>query len=291
MAIIKKRFISFLIILAIYVIAFVIAYLAFTLSKNMHILLSTLIANVCATIAVWIFGIIFKNSSVYDPYWSVAPIVIIIFWIFKMDTAWSLNEILFFSAIFIWGMRLTINWAIRFKGMDHQDWRYSMLRQKNIHMWFFTNLMGINMMPTLIVYIALIPAYYGIGLEKRANLGTIIGFLICIAAALLQYFADKQMGRFKREKTSQQYIDRGLWRYSRHPNYFGEVIFWWGIWIMQVSLQPAVWWAVFGPISMTILFLSVSIPMMENHIIASRPGYVHYQKKVSMLFPWLRARA
>jgi steroid 5-alpha reductase family enzyme len=291
MATIKKRFISFLIILAIYVIAFVIAYLAFTLSRNMHLLLSTLIANACATITVWIFGIIFKNSSVYDPYWSVAPIAIIIFWIFKMDAAWSLNETLFLSAIFIWGTRLTINWAIRFKGMDHQDWRYSMLRQKNVHMWFFTNLMGINMMPTLIVYIALIPAYYGIGLEKGTNILTFFGFTICLSAALIQYFADKQMGLFKKEKTAGMYIDSGLWRYSRHPNYFGEVIFWWGIWVMQISLNTSIWLTVFGPILMTLLFVSISIPMMEKHIMASKPSYIDYQKKVSMLIPWLRARA
>ncbi len=291
MARIKKRIVSFLIILAIYIIAFFVSSLAIRLLDGMHLILSTLIANVLATIVVWAFGILFKNSSVYDPYWSVAPIMIILFWIIRAGSMWSMNDLLFFLAILLWGTRLTVNWAIRFKGIKHQDWRYSMLRQKDPRMWFFTNLMGINMMPTLIVYAALIPTYYGIGLEKSINVGTFFGFLICLSAAFLQYFADKQMGLFKQERTPGRYIDRGLWRYSRHPNYFGEVIFWWGIWIMQISLDAHIWLTVLGPILMTLLFISVSIPMMEKHILASKPDYADYQKIVSMMLPLPRKRA
>jgi steroid 5-alpha reductase family enzyme len=287
---VKKRSVSFLIILAIYAVAFITSYFLMMFIRGMHLLLSTLIANIAATIVVWVFGIIFKNSSVYDPYWSVAPIVIILFWIIKSVLVFTINEALFLSAVLIWGVRLTLNWAIRFKGMGHQDWRYSMLKQKNPRMWFFTNLMGINIMPTLIVYVCLIPAYYGIGLKVSANILTILGFVICVSATFIQYFADKQMGLFKKERLSLLYIDRGLWRYSRHPNYFGEVFFWWGIWIMQMSIDPSIWLSILGPISMTILFISVSIPIMEKHMLSRIPGYKVYQKKVSILIPWFRAK-
>jgi steroid 5-alpha reductase family enzyme len=85
----------------------------------MHILISTLLADIAATIVVWLCGIFLNNSSsVYDPYWSAAPIFILISWIFVLDVQVTAAEILFIIAILVWGFRLTLNWAVRWKGMD-----------------------------------------------------------------------------------------------------------------------------------------------------------------------------
>ncbi|MDD5017054.1 MAG: DUF1295 domain-containing protein, partial [Eubacteriales bacterium] len=75
----------------------------------------------------------------------------------------------------------------------------------------------------------------------------------------------------------------GLWRYSRHPNYLGEVLFWWGVWVIQMSVLPALWWTIFAPTAMTLLFLFISIPMMEKRLLASKEGYAAYKKSTSML--------
>ena len=142
-----------------------------------------------------------------------------------------------------------------------------------------------------LVFLALIPAYFGIGSEGTVNNLTVIGFAICIGAVLIQSFADKQMDFFRKNKSfKNQCIDRGLWRYSRHPNYFGEVLFWWGIWLMQVGANPQIWATVIGPVVMTLLFLFISILMMEKYILTSKSSYGSYKKQVSMFIPWFRTR-
>ena len=315
---------SFIIIIIIYTIAFFTGFFTVKLLYGageiydayggIHLLLVFFVADIITTTVVWIFGIIFNNSSVYDPYWSVAPVAIIVSWIIIKQQTESLSnsnlsaiEILFLLAIVIWGMRLTVNWAIRWKGLNHQDWRYIMLKTRSPKMWFLTNLAGINMMPTIIVYFALTPAFFGVFNElfNRAEFLTVslsrlnservlpswitmAGFIICILSVVIAAISDIQLDNFR--KKSKNHIDRGIWRYSRHPNYFGEVSFWWGIWLMQFGVAPNIWVTVIGPVLMTILFVFVSIPMMEKHIILSKPSYKDYKKRVSMLIPWFRFR-
>jgi len=288
---IKNRTISFLIILVIYILAFLAGLLIFKLSSNMHVLVSIFLADIAATLVVWGFGILFSNSSVYDPYWSVAPLIILSCWIIIKGLSFSIADILFLIAIIVWGIRLTLNWAIRWRGLHHQDWRYTMLKEKSPRLWFFTNLIGINVMPTVVVFIALTPAYFGIGQEGSINILTGIGFTICMGAVLIESIADRQMDLFRKDKSHKnQYIDKGLWRYSRHPNYFGEISFWWGIWLIQMGTAPQKWATLIGPIAVSLLFIFISIPMMEKHILATNSTYSLYQKQVSMLKPMFRKR-
>jgi len=281
---IKNRTVSFLIVLAIYILAFAIGLLVFKLSSGMHMLISTLLADIAATLIVWGFGILFLNSSIYDPYWSVAPLAILSLWIVIKEISFSVTNILFIIAIAIWGIRLTVNWATRWKGLHHQDWRYTMLKNKSPRLWFFTNLFGINLMPTVTVFIALTPVYFGIGQEKPLSILMGFGFAICIYAILIQTISDIQMDLFRKNSSNKnKHIDKGLWKYSRHPNYLGEISFWWGVWLMQMGTAPSIWATVVGPILVTLLFIFVSIPMMEKHILASKPTYSHYQKQISML--------
>jgi steroid 5-alpha reductase family enzyme len=155
-------------------------------------------------------------------------------------------------------------------------------------MWFITNLIGINLMPTLIIFIALTPLYFALVTTGRPVYFAIPGFIVCIAAVTIQAISDRHMDLFEKDPSNEgKHIDCGLWKYSRHPNYLGEISFWWGIWLMQVWLNPSAWWTVTGPVLMTLLFLFVSIPLMERHILETRPGYRKYQRKVPVmrLFP------
>jgi len=146
-------------------------------------------------------------------------------------------------------------------------------------------------MPTVIVFIALTPAYFGIGQERPLNFFTGIWFAVCIGAVLIESISDRQMDLFKKDRSNKnKYIDQGIWRYSRHPNYFGEISFWWGIWLIQMGTTPQIWATVTGPILVTLLFIFVSIPMIEKHILTSIPNYSCYQKQVSALKPMPRKR-
>jgi len=284
----KTRSVSFLLTALVYVVALIAAFLILYFLNDIHLLLSTFIADIVATVVVWLFGILLKNSSVYDPYWSVIPIFIALFWIIYKGDGFSIVDILFLAAFFIWGTRLTVNWVKRWEGLDHQDWRYTMLKNKSPRFWFFTNLFGINLIPTLIVFACMIPVYYGVLQGSSYNALSFIGFIICVGAVAVQSLSDRQMDHFRSNCDPGENIDEGFWKYSRHPNYFGEVLFWWGIYLISLSVTMQMWFMIIGPIAMTLLFMFISIPMMEDHIMSSRPGYSEYKNKVSMIIPWAR---
>ena len=120
--------------------------------------LKLLIADVAATVFVFIFSVAFNNASVYDPYWSVQPIVITGWFAFFYDIT-SATVLLLISIVY-WGVRLTCNWAYCFGGLNHQDWRYTKLKNENGKIYPLLNFAGIHMMPTLIVFMCTLPAVF-----------------------------------------------------------------------------------------------------------------------------------
>ena len=240
-----------------------------------------LAADVIATVIVWGFGLVYENVSVYDPYWSVAPPVM--FTAFAMyKGCWTLPVVLLLVAVWYWGIRLTYNWAVTFKGLAHEDWRYTKYREaQSPALFFVTNLFGLNMMPTLVVFACMMPGFGLSGLDAPANALTWLGFAICIAAASIQLIADMQSRRFRAAHPG-RVCDTGLWRRGRHPNYFGEISMWWGVWIMYASLC-GLDWLVLGPIAMTALFLFISIPLMESRQLANKPTYTAYRSRTRIL--------
>jgi len=248
-------------------------------------LLALFLADVLATVIVWAFGLLYENVSVYDPYWSVFPPVAFLLWACYTHT-WSLPVILLLIASWYWGWRLTRNWAITFKGIAHEDWRYTKYRSLHPLVFQTINLFGLNMMPTLVVFAAMLPGLQLFGLSYdtlpfREGLGVGLGFLICLTAATLQLIADKQIHDFRAAHPG-QCCNVGLWKHGRHPNYFGEILFWWGIWIMYAAFGGLDWF-ICGPIAMTAMFVGISIPLMEKRQLQNKPGYAEYRKQTRML--------
>ena len=240
-----------------------------------------LIADVAATIFVFVFSVIFKNASVYDPHWSVQPIVIIAG--YALTSNITPATLLLIISIVYWGIRLTGNWAYVFGGLNHQDWRYTKFENETGRLYPFINFTGIHMVPTLIVYLTTLPAVFVIRQELRANIGSFIGMVVCVGAATLQLVADTQMHKYR--KSGQHGLIRtGLWKYARHPNYLGEILMWWGIAIQAVSVMPEHWWLVAGAVANTILFFSVSIPLADKRQ-SAKPGYAEYKAGTRSLLP------
>ncbi len=279
-----SRTISFLIVILVYAAAIAGGLFVFNLLSGVSALISFLAADIAATIIVWMFGLAFKNASMYDPYWSVAPIALFISFLL-FTQSFELSDIILLAIFLFWGVRLTLNWVTGWSGLNQQDWRYTMLKRRNPRLWFLTNLFGINLMPTLFVFAEMIPAFYSVTEGYVLSLVTVIGTSVCVSAVFLEIFADSQMRRFKSDPAnSGKNIQTGLWRYSRHPNYLGEISFWWGVWIIQISMVN-VWWTVFAPLAMTALFVFISIPMMEKRLLETKQGYAEYKKATSMLMP------
>jgi len=280
----QSRAVGFLIITAIYFIAAAIGVFLFLLLSDLHIFLRVLIGDAGATIFVFLAGVALGNTSVYDPYWSVAPVVILIGLTIYFSVM-SAGIIFLLLAVLYWGIRLTCNWAYTFNNLNTQDWRYDKFKRKFPRIYQLVSFLGINMVPTLVVYLCLLPGITFIQ-ASAFNLITLLGFAICVFSATLQLFADLQMHRFRRENIGKKLIIRtGLWKNVRHPNYLGEILMWWGVYIIMISAVPQVWFLIIGPIANTLLFLIVSIPLADNHNRETRPGFDEYVKETSSLFP------
>lgn len=280
-----SRSASFITVAVIYIMASTLGIVIYTLLPC-SLWLSLLISDIAATVFVFIFSLIFKNASVYDPYWSVQPMVIVC--AFALGKELTLARFLILIAVLLWGLRLTANWAYTFHGLEFEDWRYTELSEKTGRFYPLINFLGIHLVPTLVVYGCILPTVFLFEKATEFNAGTIIGFLISVFAFSMQGIADIEMHSFrlrkKRGEIKENFIRTGLWKYSRHPNYLGELIMWWGVAVSVVSVLPQNFFLIAGAFANTCLFLLASIPMADKRQ-ARKQGYSDYKKATRMLLP------
>lgn len=273
----ENRFLSFFILFWIYFAASVLGIFIFNYF-SIDFRIALLIADVVSTVFVFIFSVCLKNASVYDPYWSVQPLVIII--AFAFSKGFNSFGLLLICAICFWGIRLTSNWAYTFKNLTAQDWRYTMLKEKSGKFYPFINFTGIHLIPTLVVYLCVLPAVTAICEGIEITPLSILFVMVSIFAAVLQGIADYQMHNFHKNN-GHGFIRQGVWKNGRHPNYLGEVMMWWGIGLAVVSAAPDKWYLLAGALANTCLFLFISIPLAENHQ-ARKPGFAEYKKETRL---------
>lgn len=282
---IKNRPLSFIILFLVYALALAGGIIVYQ-KLNYSYQISMLIADVVATVIVFIFSLIFKNASVYDPYWSVQPIVIV--GIVAGVGNVNLLGILLLVAICYWGIRLTANWAYTFRNLTEQDWRYTLLHEKTGIFYPFINFIGIHMVPTFIVYFCILPAIVAIKEDFQFNPLCLVFFALALTAATIQLFADIQMQRYRNAKAQNKlspeqgnFIRTGLWKHGRHPNYFSEILMWWSIGLTVVCANPSAWYLLAGAFANTVLFSCVSIPMAEKRQ-SKKSGFADYKKQTRL---------
>lgn len=253
------------------------------------LLAGTLLADIVATLVVFAGSRLNDNASIYDPYWSVAPPVIAIGWLFYGDLsgAPAFRAILVVALIWLWGIRLTYNWARGWRGLSQEDWRYRELRARSGRWYPLVDLFGIELVPTLVVFAGMC-GVWGVltGAPRGLNELDVVAVIVTVGAIVTETVADRQLWRFLQRRTSGELLSVGLWRYSRHPNYFGEVSFWWGLALFGLAAAPQRWWILIGPAAISALFLLVSIPWLDRRSLERRPDYGDYQRRTSALLPW-----
>ncbi|NLW77840.1 MAG: DUF1295 domain-containing protein [Ruminococcaceae bacterium] len=279
-----KKAQSIIFIALIYIVAAVVAFVVFAALAQLGLFWRLFAADAAATLFVYIAGLVLKNASVYDPYWSVAPPVILCAMMAYYGN-FSFGALMLLLVVCYWAVRLTANWALCFTNLNHQDWRYDMLRKKTGAFYPVVSFVGIHFVPTIVVFLAMMPAVAYVRDGGGVNWGTAVGWAICILAATLQWVADSQMAQFRKTSARGELIRVGLWKYSRHPNYLGEILMWWGVYVIMVSVLPAQWPLVVGALANTLLFLVVSIPMADARYRQSKTGYAQYKRETRMLLP------
>ena len=236
-----------------------------------------------ATVVVFAASCIFSDVSVYDPYWSVAPPVILFACMLKYGF-YNANAVILLAVVCVWSARLTVNWYYTYKGLGHEDWRYAMYRERyRAPAFLFVSFTGLHFVPTVVVYAGLVSGLFAMQEETFSPLSA-VGVAVMLGAVALEYISDRAIHRFLREHKGER-ITCGVsvWKYSRHPNYLGEISFWTGMYIYFAAACPDIWYRGLSFLAVPALFCAVSIPMMEKHNAARRADYAEYKAKTSVL--------
>jgi len=189
-------------------------------------------------------------------------------------------------------VRLTANWARGWTGLHHEDWRYVEIRAKTGALYWPASLAGIHLLPTVIVFLGCLPLWPALASGPRPlGLLDALAGLVTLAGIALEFFADEELRRFRLSNPPRETIcETGLWRLSRHPNYLGEMLFWWGLALFSLAAAGFVWWSWLGALAVTAMFRFSTLPMMERRMLARRPAYAERQKRVPLVVPWPRPR-
>lgn len=250
--------------------------------------LDGLLADVVATLVVFAASRLHRNSSFYDAYWSVLPPLLAVYW--WAAAAPDVNDVrtwLLLGVMLFWAVRLTANWVYAFPGLHHEDWRYPQLRARAGRYELLADLFGTHLIPTVQVFLAMLPVYVVVTAPGR-DVGWLdaVAVAVGVGAVVLEWASDVQMYRFARTKQPGQAMDRGLWSWSRHPNYFGELSFWVSLLLFGLAASPGDWWwMAIGAVAMCAMFQGASIPMMEERSLARRPDYQDVIDRVPRFVP------
>ena len=276
----ESKTFSSLLILFVYISATVLGLFLYKI-LNFNLLINLLVVDCLSTIYVFLWGLVFNNASVYDPYWSVLPVVVMGAYLFSNE--FNLVNLLLFIVIFIWGLRLTLNWLYTFPNLYKQDWRYQMLKEKCGKLYPLINLFGIHLFPTIVVYLCIIPAVVLVNSNTSFSVFIVIGALICLIAISLELISDVTMHKFRKKQTHTLIRD-GIWKYSRHPNYLGEILMWFGVLIFSIDALKNNLLLIIGPFINLLMFLFISIPMAEKRQ-SKKEDFDQYKKETRMLLP------
>jgi steroid 5-alpha reductase family enzyme len=247
-----------------------------------------LAADAVATAVVFCFSVALDNSSMYDPFWSVAPIPIALYWAMAPGGAQAvpLRQTLVVILVVAWGLRLTANQLARWHGLGDEDYRYVDIRRKAGSFYWPASFVGLHLFPTGWVFLGLLAAWPALSGPGRP-LGWLdaLGVTVTASAIALEAVSDLQLRRFmssSRERGAM--LDTGVWSWCRHPNYLGEMGFWWGLWILGFAARPG-WWTLAGPISITLLFVFISVPMKDRRMLLNHPEWAERMKRIPAFLP------
>lgn len=238
-------------------------------------------------ILLWLWSLVKRDVSVVDPWWSFG--FLIVAWFSFRSQPVTFSKCLQMFLISLWAIRLWLYLLHRSRGKT-EDPRYTALREKygRERYWWFSLFQVFGLQGLLILLIST-PLQVALTHSPPDPLVATdgIGCLLVSIGILIESLADWQMLRFKSNPENRgRVMDRGVWRYSRHPNYFGECLLWWGFWLFALDSAAGVW-TLYAPMLMTYLLLKVSgVTLLEQQLSSSKPGYAEYVARTSAFIPW-----
>ena len=259
-----------------------------SLLSNFSLVFKVFICHVEATIFIYILSVLFNNSSWYDAFWSVIPVALTIMcWSDISASGDAQRAYLMHACLLFWAIRLTYNWIRSWEGFSHEDWRYVMMKGKteNKFQYFLVDFGSIHLIPTVCVYMALLPMIYALVYPGGGlNLLDVIATFLAVAAVIIQIISDQQMYNFRKNLSEPKTMQSGLWFYSRHPNYFGEILFWFSLFIFAIASDINFAWLLIGCVIMYALIAIASVSMMDKRSLLRRSDFKEYMESTPAIF-------
>ena len=239
----------------------------------------------CMTI-LWLVSLWLKNSSIVDIFWGTG--FVIANWVYFVLTpdGFPLRKWLIGVLVTIWGLRLSLHILRRNWGKP-EDFRYQVWRKEAGTRWWWLSFFRVFLLQGILMWIISAPLLAAQRGAKPAHLilFDFLGVIVWGIGFFFEAVGDLQLARFKADPANKgKVMDRGVWRYTRHPNYFGDSAQWWGYYL--IAAFAGGWWTLFSPILMTLFLLRVSGVALLEKTLEKRPGYQEYIRKTSAFIPW-----
>ncbi len=246
----------------------------------------TLAAMLCAFFVLWLVSLRLRDASIVDIFWGPGFAIIAVI-SFLLTGGGTPRRALVTSLALIWGARLGIHLFVRNRG-NGEDYRYQAMRRRHGTRFGLVSLVTVFGFQALLLWFISLPLQVAQASPVPARLTALdaAGLLLWMAGFLFEAVGDRQLERFKADPAHRgRVMDRGLWAWTRHPNYFGDALLWWGFYLIACATPLGVW-TLASPLVMTFLLMRVSgVPLLEQRLARTRSGYADYMRRTGAFFP------
>ena len=270
---------------------------AFPLSKKPILLIEVLAgcagAITIGMLIVWLLSLYCQDASIVDIAWGLG--FVLVAWTAFSFACRSMDDartnLLLPVLTTVWGVRLSGHLFLR-NHRRPEDYRYQAMRRKWGERFPWVSLVTVFGVQGLVMWVVSLPVQIGSGMPGQSiNAMTMLGIACWGIGLFFESVGDWQLARFKSNPANVgRVLDTGVWRYTRHPNYFGDFLVWWGFFLVSFSLT-AVWWTVVGPVTMSIFLTRISgVTLLEKSLSQTKPEYAEYVARTNAFFPGPRRR-
>ena len=254
---------------------------------------STAMTTAALTITVvmlvtWVISLVVKNASIVDVAWGIGFVAVA--WMVAARVDGNVDrQFLIVAMTTLWGVRLAVYLFIRNRGAG-EDYRYRAMRKRWGSRFPLASLGTVFILQGVLMWIVSLPVQLG-QVQESPDVGVLawLGVALWAVGLFFEAVGDAQLAQFKEDPANEGLVmDRGLWKYTRHPNYFGEACVWWGFWL--IACAAGGWWSIAGPALLTVLLWARGIRRLERHIGNRRPQYDDYVLKTNAFFPGLHQK-
>ena len=249
-------------------------------------LIATAMLIAAAMVGLWLLSLALHDVSIVDVFWGLG-FVLVAHWTEAHTDGAMARAWLVTALVTVWGGRLAAYLLWRNWGAG-EDYRYQAMRRHYGASFWIVSLAVVFGLQGILMWVISLPVQRAVAASGPVELGPldVLGTLLVIVGIGVESIGDFQLARFKADPANQgRVMDRGLWRYTRHPNYFGDAVVWWGLYCFALATGHP--FTIVGPIVMTYLLTRLSgVPLLEKKLARTRPGYADYAARTSTFIPW-----